>query len=398
MHGGVLEYDTSMNSFLVGTTGRVYRGAIKPVLFRFDPEAVHQKATALGQAMGKSRLVKRAITPIFRSDDASLAQELFGIPFKNPIGLAAGFDYEARLTQILPAMGFGFGTVGTLTNKAYGGNPRPMLGRLPRSRSLMVNKGFKNLGIAATLKNLEKLSFAYPVGVSIGKTNTLDITTQAEAVADVVAGFQAAEASPVAFSYYELNISCPNLMGSIDFYEPAHLTELLDGIAPLRIARPIFVKMPISKTDGEIRAIMDVIVRYPFIKAVILGNLQRDRKNPAIVPEEAARFSTGNFSGVPCRERSDELIELVYREYVSSAAGKKDSGGNLKIIGCGGTFSAEDAYRKIRLGASLVQLITGLIFQGPQLVAEVNHGLTEFLKRDGYRSIAEAVGKGALPK
>jgi dihydroorotate dehydrogenase len=404
-----------MNSFIVNAVGVGYRKVAKPLLFLRDPELVHVHATALGEWLGRSATARRALAGVFSFQDSPknsssgsgfLKQNVLGIDFANPIGLAAGFDYEARLTQILPAMGFGFGTVGTLTNQPYGGNPRPMLGRLPRSRSLMVNKGFKNDGVAATLARLgEKLqdpvrsgvasAFAYPVGVSIGKTNTADLATQAEAIADVVAGFRAAEASGVPFAYYELNISCPNLVGLVEFYKPKHLEELLVALeeifsrdvrsADVRRARPVFVKMPISKTDEEVRAMMDVIVCHPFIKAVIFGNLQRDRNNPALVPEEAARWSVGNFSGVPCRDRSDELIRLVYREY----------GAKIRVIGCGGTFSAEDAYRKIKLGASLVQLITGLIFQGPQLVAQINRDLARMLARDGYRSIAEAVGAEA---
>jgi len=388
-----------MNSFLVNATGYGYRNIAKPLLFLSDPEKVHVRATALGEWLGGSSLARWKFSKIFCYNDGSaesglLKQKLFGAEFRSPIGLAAGFDYEARLTQILPAMGFGFGTVGTLTDRAYEGNLKPMLGRLPRSRSLMVNKGFKNFGVAATLARLGGKSFAYPVGVSIGKTNTSDHKTQVEGVADVVAAFRAAEASGVPFAYYELNISCPNVAGTVEFYTPKHLDELLKAIQENHfakngagLARPVFMKMPISKTDAEIRGMMDVIVRYPFVKAVILGNLQRDRKNPALVPEEVARWSVGNFSGVPCRERSDELIRLAYKEYGAPAAGAR-----VCVIGCGGTFSAEDAYRKIKLGASLVQLITGLIYQGPQLVAQINRDLARFLRRDGYHSIAEAVG------
>lgn len=375
----------SMSSLLVNIAGYLYKNIVKKFLFLFDPESVHLKTISFGERLGKSTLAKKTITPFFRVRHASLRQNIFGIEFQNPLGLAAGFDYEARLTQILPSLGFGFGTVGTLTRHAYGGNPRPMLGRLPKSQSLMVNKGFRNLGIAATLKRLEEKKFAYPVGVSIGKTNTPHHKTQQEAVADIVSAFKIAEAAQVPFSYYELNISCPNLTGSVEFYAPRHLRELLKELAGLNVSKPVFIKMPISKTDGEIRLMMDEIVRYPYIKAVILGNLQRDRKDPALIQEEVGHFPVGNFSGRPCREKSDELIKLAFREYGSA----------IKIIGCGGVFSAEDAYRKIKLGASLVQLITGLVFEGPQLVSRINRDLVGFLKRDGYSSIADAVGTEA---
>jgi dihydroorotate dehydrogenase len=171
-------------------------------------------------------------------------------------------------------------------------------------------------------------------------------------------------------------------MGSIDFYDPKHLKELLDGIARLELTRPVFVKMPISKTDQDVLSIMEVVSTYPYIKGVIIGNLQKNRDTPGLVPEEVARFQTGNFSGLPCKERSNELIELVYKKY----------GSQMTVIGCGGVFTAEDAYEKIKLGASLVQLITGLIYEGPGLVAEINTGIDTLLARDGYQHISDAIG------
>ncbi len=375
-------YDDYMTSALISLVASLYKGVAKPVLFTQDPEKVHLRALSLGQYLGNSEFAKNTLSSVLKYENRVLEQNLFGITFKNPFGLAAGFDYEARLTQILPSIGFGFGTVGTLTNLPYEGNPRPMLGRLPKSRSLMVNKGFKNFGVRATLENLKGLHFEYPVGVSIGKTNTDLHKTREEAVLDIFEGFKNAEESRVPFSYYELNISCPNLKGSIEFYEPGHLDELLREIARIAIARPIFIKMPISKTDAEIRGMMEVITQYPKIKAVILGNLERNRSNPALREEEVQKFPQGNFSGLPCQKRSDELIAQVYKEF----------GAKIKIIGCGGIFSAEDSYRKIKRGASLVQLITGLVFEGPQLVSHVNRAFADFLKRDGYSSIHEAIG------
>jgi dihydroorotate dehydrogenase len=367
---------------LVSFSGVVYRNAIKKVLFKFDPEDVHVRMMRAAEFMGKLSIVKQAFRPVFCSNNPILSSEYFGIRFRSPIGLAAGFDYEAKLPHILPDLGFGFGTVGTLTNLPYEGNTKPRLGRLPGSKSLMVNKGFKNLGVEATLKKYKGKKFSYPVGVSIGKTNTEAIVEQREAVRDILEAFQKAESSGVPFAYYELNISCPNLKGNVEFYEPAHLDELLRSVATLGIQRPVWIKMPISKSNEEIRAMMDVIVRFSFIKAVILGNLQRDRNHPALLPHEVEKFDRGNFSGMPCKDRSDELIRLAYREY----------GTRIKVVGCGGVFSAEDAYRKIRLGASLVQLVTGLIFEGPQLVAEINNNLPQHLQKDGFTSLSEAVG------
>ncbi len=364
----------------------VYKLLIKPVLFLCDPEKVHHGAVRAGEYLGASRSARAVLRKLFSASYPSLSQNVFGVSFASPVGLAAGFDYEARLTSVLPCVGFGFGTVGTLTKHPYEGNARPMLGRLPQSKSLLVNKGFKNLGVTETLRRLRGAEFLYPVGVSIGKTNSTDITTQEDAVRDVVSAFEDAERSGVPFAYYELNISCPNLSGSVEFYEPTHLTQLLSAVGALRLSRPVWVKMPISKTDEEIRSMLDVIVAHSFVSAVVFGNLQRDNTHHTLKPHEVGRFSKGNFSGLPCRERSDELIALTYREY----------GSQIKIIGCGGIFSAEDAYRKIRLGAVLVQLITGLIYEGPQLAAEINYGIARLLTRDGFLSVSEAVGSALV--
>jgi dihydroorotate dehydrogenase subfamily 2 len=360
----------------------LYKNLVKKILFLVNPEIVHERTTKLGEKMGKSKIITKCLAYLFAQKNPIISTKIAGISFLSPIGLAAGFDYKAELTGLLPALGFGFGTVGTLTYQSYQGNPGPMLGRLPKSKSLLVNKGFKNMGVEATLKKFTGKSFDYPVGISIGKTNTPEIKTQSEAVQDIVSAFLDAEKSGVPFAYYELNISCPNLFGSIEFYQTKHLQELLQAVQKLNLTRPIFIKMPISKTDQEIISIMDVVVTFPCIKAVIIGNLQTNRQNPAIKPAELEKMGKGNFSGLPCQERSNELIALVYKNY----------GEQIKIIGCGGTFSAQDAYRKITLGASAVQLITGLIFEGPQLVSQINETLPMLLKKDGFKTLQEAIG------
>jgi dihydroorotate dehydrogenase subfamily 2 len=311
----------------------------------------------------------------------NLSQTVHGITFESPIGLAAGFDYEARLTQILPALGFGFETVGTITYSAYEGNAPPMLGRLPKSRSLMVNKGFKNLGAQATLRRLSQLTFSIPVGISIGRTNSLSLKTQTESVEDIINTFTVFETSPLKHSYYELNISCPNLYGDISFYPPKNLEQLLKHVDELKIKRPLFIKMPIEKTNKEIMSMLDVIVKY-HIAGVIFGNLQKNRQDPSLNPDEVAKFDKGAFSGKPTFNRSNELISLAYQYF----------GEKLTIIGCGGVFSTEDAYKKIKLGASLVQLITGMIYRGPTLISQINDELSYLLESDGFKTLSSARG------
>jgi len=367
-------------SIMTSTIRAGYKIA-KPILFKIDPETVHNRLMSTADYMARSATIKYLLSSILKKPHPILQQKIAAIEFKNPIGLAAGFDYDARLTELLDSIGFGFQTIGTITNNPYEGNPRPMLGRLPKSRSLMVNKGFKNRGAAAISQKIAPIQFPIPLGVSIGRTNSLDLTTQEESIADICTAFNIFEASGARHSHYELNISCPNLKGTITFYPPKNLDDLLSAVDALKIARPIFIKMPIEKSADEVVQMLDIILKHN-IAGVIIGNLQKDRANSALQIDEVNKFPTGNFSGKPTYAASNEFISLAY----------KHAGHRLVIIGCGGVFSAEDAYEKIKCGASLVQLITGLIFEGPQLVAEITEQLPNLLKKDNFPHISAAIG------
>jgi dihydroorotate dehydrogenase len=193
--------------------GALYRNILKPVLFLIDAEKIHESFIRIGSILGATGFGRTCTRILFGYKDHALEQDILNIHFDNPIGLAAGFDYEGRLTNIMGSVGMGFSTIGTITNLPYEGNPKPRLARLVKSKSLLVNKGFKNLGINATLEYLQYRSvitaFLLPIGISIGKTNTLDITTQEQAVDDICSAFKEVERASLPFSYYELNISCP---------------------------------------------------------------------------------------------------------------------------------------------------------------------------------------------
>lgn len=357
----------------------------KPLFFILDPEFVHNSAMFFGSIFGSIGFIRFIFDKIFGYKNLILRQKIAGIIFQNPIGLSAGYDYRASFTQILPSFGFGFETVGTITNHECEGNAKPRLGRLPKSKSLLVNKGFRNPGAQQIIHTLQQKKFAFPVGISIGTTNTDKIKTQKQAIEDILMAFKKFEKSSVSHAYYELNISCPNLKVEVSFYEPKHLKELLDSVAKLKIQKPVFIKMPIDKTDDEVKKMLDIIVKHSFVSGVIFGNLQKNRKDPSFDSDEVMSAGKGNFSGKPTEKRSNELIQFAYKKY-----GKK-----LIIIGCGGVFSAEDAYRKIRLGASLIQMITGMIFEGPQVMTQINRGVVRLLKQDGFNHVSEAVGVDA---
>jgi len=368
-------------------TGVLYRNIVKPILFLFPADRVHEFFLTTGRQLGRSTNAKKLVTKMWRYDDQSLRQTVAGLDFKNPIGLSAGFDYDADLVEILPSVGFGFHTIGTLTIEAYKGNQAPMLGRLPKSRSLLVNKGFKNKGISSVLSQLQPNTSSARRGVSIGATNKSYLNFN-EMLDNLVAGFKAAEQYPD-FDYYELNISCPNLLNlqnlKVQLSSAIGLGKALDRLASLNLMRPVFIKMPLEKTPDEMKELINVAKPFPFIKGLIFSNLAKDRSNPAFDSREIKRAGPGNFSGKPVEQRSNDLIRWAYK-----LCRKR-----FVLIGVGGVFTAQDAYTKIKYGASLVQLITGMIYMGPQQIGYINKELAELLKKDGYKSIQEAIGTSA---
>ena len=359
----------------------LYINIIKPILFLFPADDMHEFFLRAGNKLGKYTSVKKIFRKIWSYEDKILEQNICGLDFKNPIGLSAGFDYNADLTELLPSIGFGFHSVGTLTHEPYGGNPAPMLGRLPKSRSLLVNKGFKNNGVKNALVNIGASKHEIPIGVSIGMTNRTypDFDSMLE---NLVAGFRDAKN----FDYYELNISCPNLLNTQNIKEqitsPSGLEKTLKLLEKLNLKRPVFIKMPLEKSAEEMEEIMEVANGFPFIRGLIFSNLVKDRTNHAFNACEIKKAGKGNFSGKPTEEQSNSALCHAYKKYNK----------RFVLIGSGGVFTAEDAYRKILFGASLVQLITGMIFMGPQQIGLINKELAELLKKDGYSNVRDAIG------
>ena len=362
----------------------LYIGLVKPILFLFLADDVHNFFLKAGRTLGRYKFVRNFFNKIWSYENQALEQNIYGLNFKNPIGLSAGFDYSADLVEILPSIGFGFHSIGTLTHEAYEGNPLPMLARLPKSRSLLVNKGFKNDGVKKVLSGLNTNTSSALRGVSIGSTNKqyVDFGAMLE---DIVSGFKDAE-NFSDFDYYELNVSCPNLLNLQNLKEqlasPAGLRQVLTNLAKLNLQRPVFIKMPLERNEDELGEMMQVASDFPLVRGLIFSNLAKDRKNKAFNAEEIKGAGQGNFSGKPVEEKSNQVLRYAYKNY----------GQRFILVGVGGVFTAEDAYKKILLGASLVQMITGLIFMGPEQVGIINKGLVALLKKDGYQNIQEAVG------
>ena len=354
----------------------LYKHLLKPVLFQHDPEYVHDKMTEFGEFLGNSTLGQKLTKTFFDYENSALRQKIFGIHFSNPIGLSAGFDKDAKLTGILPHIGFGFAEAGSITGSGCAGNPKPRLWRLPHSQSLSVYYGLKNDGSKAIAKRLSRKHFAIPIGMNIAMTNCNDNLNIKNAVMDYAQAFRTLE--PIG-NYLTINISCPNTTGGQPFINDYNLDYLLDILDEIPSKKPIFLKLSPDLDEEGIDKILEVAKAHR-VSGIICTNLTKKRFNFSNLEKKIP--IRGGLSGKPLSKLSDKMISYIY----------KKEGKRFILIGSGGIFNAEDAYRKIRLGASLLQLITGMIYEGPQVISEINQGLVKLLKRDGFANISEAVG------
>lgn len=353
-----------------------YQYLFKKIAFRLDPEMVHDHVLVMGKWLGKCKVTRSLIARLLAYRAKSLEQEILGIHFPNPIGLSAGFDKNAELLDILPSVGFGFVEIGSITGEPCLGNPKKRLWRLLKSKSLLVYYGLKNDGAEIISQRLKHKNFLIPVGISVAKTNSPDTVELQAGIADYV---KAHRLTAEIGSYTTINISCPNAYGGQPFTEPERLGKLLQAIDEVKSSKPIFVKFSADLSDPQVDALLKVIGLHK-VAGIICTNLTKNRELTSIKDQQIP--DVGGMSGKVVEDLSNHLLEYVYRK----------TQGQYILIGVGGIFSANDAYKKIRLGASLVQLITGMIYEGPQLIGQVNRDLVKLLQRDGFSNVSEAIG------
>ncbi len=352
---------------------------IRPLLFRLDPETAHQKMLRLCMAVSSLGL-NPLVSSIFNFQDKSLETELFGIKFSNPVGLAAGFDKDGKILDFLPAIGLGHIEMGNITALRRPGNPKPRLFRLPEDRALINRLGLNNEGADKIYDRLNGKKFLVPVGINIAKTHDPAILGD-KAVEDFLYTFKKLHAS---FSYTTLNISCPNTTEGKTFeeIEPLKilLTEINKVVIETGIRKPILVKISPDVDFNQLDSILEVCEAHK-IDGYVLTNTANFRDTLKTDSKITEAMGKGGISGQPIRQKSTELVRHAYKQLKRSC-----------IIGLGGVDSAEAAYEKIKAGASLVQIYTGLIYEGPGLVKKINQGLVKLLERDGFKNISEAVG------
>lgn len=360
-----------------------YGGLLRPILFFTDPEKIHNRFVSLGIALGRTPWGRFLTKSAFSYTHPSLKQTILGLTFPNPVGLAAGFDKNAQLTEIIPSVGFGFEEIGSVTGEPCAGNPGKRLWRLRKDKSLVVYYGLKNDGCLAIVQRLAKKKFFIPLGVNIAKTNNQNTVTEKDGIKDYVKAYAAFAKNKIG-AYFTINISCPNAFSGEPFVDPQKLNRLLTVINEAKkyyqSTAPLFLKLPLDLSSEKIDALL-AVARAQKIAGFVCANLAKDRAQVSL--KEKNIPAQGGLSGRPTKDASTELINYLY----------KKTGREFVIIGCGGIFSAADAYAKIKSGASLVELITGMIFEGPQLISDINRGLVKLLKKDGYTSISQAIGQ-----
>jgi dihydroorotate dehydrogenase len=354
-----------------------YKYLAKPVFFAQDPEKVHDGMIKVARFSGKHKITKQLASLAFNYHHPSLEQNILGINFKNPVGLSAGFDKDALITDILPKVGFGFAEIGSVTAEPSPGNSGTRLWRLKSSKAIGVYYGLKNDGAKVIASRLIAKTSNMPIGVSVAKTNCQATAEDNAGIADYVKAYKIVQNVG---DYYTINISCPNTYGGQPFNDARRLNKLLIALDKVKTKKPVFVKLSPDLSKQTVNELIDVCKNHN-VQGFVCSNLTKDRTLKQISKEDYVP-ELGGFSGKIVENKANQLIEHVY----------KQTKGKYIIIGVGGIFSAQDAYTKIKLGANLVQLITGMIYQGPQTISDINIGLVQLLKQDGYSNISQAVG------
>lgn len=356
----------------------MYKLLLKPFFFLFNPESAHHLTLALFRTAlafpGLGYLIRR----FYQFDHPNLRQELFGLSFKNPIGLAAGFDKNGEHFQTMSALGFGFIEVGTVTPRPQVGNPKPRLFRLPHDEALINRMGFNNDGVDALVKNLQKpRPEGLIIGGNIGKNKD---TLNEQAVEDYTICFE--KLFPYV-DYFVVNVSSPNTPGLRALQDKEPLTQLLQTLQDLNrqkpTPKPILLKIAPDLTDAQLDDIVE-IVQTTGIAGVIATNTTISREG---LKTNTEAIGAGGLSGQPMRARATEVIRYL----------REKSGDPLVIIGVGGIASEEDAIEKLAAGASLVQIYTGLIYEGPMLVKRINKGLVAHLSKTSALPTLSAGGQ-----
>lgn len=340
----------------------MYKTIVRPLFFLFDPEKIHHFTFSLIKALSKIPGVPGIFRSLFVVNDKKLERKLFGLTFKNPVGLAAGFDKNAVLFNELANFGFGFVEIGTVTPKAQDGNPKKRVFRLREDKGLINRMGFNNNGLRAAVVKLKENKGHIIIGGNIGKNTTTMPDGYTNDYLECVAALH-----PFV-DYFVLNVSCPNVGSHAKLTDKNYLIELISKVQKLNLEfetqRPILLKIAPDLNEIQLDEIIEIVAETN-IEGVIASNTSVDRTGLIASEEMLEAIGNGGLSGKPIKDRSTNVIK-----YLAEKSNKA-----FPIIGVGGIHSAEDAMEKLNAGADLVQIYTGFIYEGPSLIKKINKAI-----------------------
>lgn len=352
-----------------------YQKIIRPILFCFDPEKVHNFTLKLLSLLDKSSFLNNLVFKSKNFTSPRIKQKIWGLYWRTPIGLTAGMDKSATCPSAWSAFDFGWAQIGSVTHLAQNGNPKPRLWRLPKDKGLVVYYGLSNKGAQAVANKLSKTKNTRGLlSVSIAKSSKIPMT---EAADDYAKSFKILE--PYG-NIITLNLSCPNVENFTGLQEKSTLEPILQKITELnKNKKPIWLKISYDLNKQQLDDIIDLAKQYK-IAAIVAVNLAKNKTNFNL--KSKFKNKPGGISNPQIAQGSNKIISYLY----------KNSANKFKIVGVGGIFSGQDAYDKIKAGASLLQIATGFIYNGPTSIKKINQGLDKLLAKDNFNHISQAVG------
>ncbi len=360
---------------------------LRPLIFILNSEVIHELMLWLGEKIFGYFPFKQFFSSVYTFNHPALEQKFLGIKFKNPVGVPGGFDKSARMLDFWPSLGLGFIEIGSVTARGGKGNAKPRMWRLPEDRAVINRMGLNNIGADAMEKKLEARARSnegicrIPLGINIAKTHSTEILGE-QGIEDYCYTFKKLHRFG---DYILINVSCPNTAEGKTFEECESLEALLIEIKKIidqeKVHKPVLVKLSPDISFQDLDAILDITEKYGVAGYVLANCAHGMREGLKTSQAKLESIGRGGLSGEPIRKKTTELIRHAYKRLKRPC-----------IIGLGGISSAADAYEKIRAGASLVQVYSGLIYEGPGLPKKICKGLVKLLEKDGFKNIAEAVG------
>ncbi len=340
----------------------MYKKIIRPILFKFQPETIHAFTFTFLKVTSYIPGFQYILRKIFQLNNSKLKRTVFGIDFPNPIGLAAGLDKDAELFDMLGYLGFGFIEIGTLTPEPQPGNPKPRAFRLKKDQALINRMGFNNKGLKPAIEKLKRKSSTIIIGGNIGKNK---ITSNENAISDYEKGF---ESLFPYVDYFVVNVSSPNTPNLRELQEKEPLTNLLNSLQKLNNQKdkkkPILLKIAPDLSFDQLDDIIEII-KETKTDGIVATNTTISREGLSYPDNEIEKIGNGGLSGKPLKDRSTEIIRYIV----------KKSNNAFPVIGVGGIMTTDDALEKLKAGASLVQLYTGFIYEGPELIRKINKAI-----------------------